>query len=77
MQNLPLPTTLRIVPLLLLLLVALLTIRITGILTANPLGTACTVHFANCQSVQLLTMESCRMGLIVLALSTLTVATRC
>jgi len=51
MQNLPLPTTLRIVPLLLLLLVALLIVRITGILGTHPLGTTSGVHFVNCQSV--------------------------
>lgn len=46
LQNLPLPTTLRVVPLLLLLLVALLIVGITGILATHPLGTASTVHFA-------------------------------
>jgi len=48
-QNLPLPTTLRIVPLplLLLLLVGLLIVWITGILATTPLSNACTVTFAD------------------------------
>jgi len=50
-RNLPLPTTLWVVPLLLLLLVALLTVGIIGILA--PLGPGCTVHFVKLSVRQL------------------------